>query len=265
MKILASKTATARRRHSFTLIELMIVIGIIAILAALAFPAIDKARAKSRQAKCLNNLHQLSIGVISYRIDHDEKMPLWLSALAPPLNSYIDSTKGVFICASDRSSPKGSDGSKPNGIATDIIGDQYSETDDITGNPSLTRNSAVEDCSYLYEFCDAPCSWGWADYLWSPSPPVTMAEVDKNGDGVASWGEVKQYQLQHGDQYHPGEYMATAFPIIRCFHHYNERIFTVVTNIDTGTTVTEGMTLNVSYAGNIFMAPIKWEYGLPRD
>lgn len=259
MQGLLSKARSSRGRYSFTLIELMVVIGIIAILAALVFPTLDKARAKARQTKCLNNLHQFSIGIITYRLDHNDNMPPWLSSLAPPMSSYIDSAVGAFVCPSDRSNPKGSDGSKPNDVASNVIGSQYTETDDIAGNPSPTRNTAVTACSYLYEFCDAACSWGWSSLR---SPPLTMGEIDKNSDGVASWGEVKQYQLQFGDQYHPGEYKATAFPVVRCFHHYNERNFTVVTNIDTSATAQEGMTLNVSYAGNIFMAPITWEYGL---
>ena len=62
-------------RRGFTLIELLVVIAIIAILAAILFPVFAKAREKARQASCLSNCKQLSVGVLMYAQDYDEILP----------------------------------------------------------------------------------------------------------------------------------------------------------------------------------------------
>ncbi len=61
-----------RTRSGFTLIELLVVIAIIAILAAILFPVFARARAKARQASCLSNVKQLTLGLLMYMQDYDE-------------------------------------------------------------------------------------------------------------------------------------------------------------------------------------------------
>ncbi len=56
----------AARPAAFTLIELLIVIAIIAILVSLLLPALSQAKSSARSARCLSNLRQIGIGLISY-------------------------------------------------------------------------------------------------------------------------------------------------------------------------------------------------------
>ena len=63
-------------KKTFTLIELLIVIAIIAILAAMLLPALNKARSKAQESKCISNQKQIVTAVIFYANDFKEQLPL---------------------------------------------------------------------------------------------------------------------------------------------------------------------------------------------
>ncbi|OVE81441.1 hypothetical protein BVY04_03385 [bacterium M21] len=62
------------RKH-FTLIELLVVVAIIAILAAMLFPALSNARYAAKLTLCLNNLRQIGVGLMQYGGDNNAYYP----------------------------------------------------------------------------------------------------------------------------------------------------------------------------------------------
>jgi prepilin-type N-terminal cleavage/methylation domain-containing protein len=245
-------TTIRHKSSGFTLVELLVVIAIIGLLAALLLPALQSSREKARQAYCKNNLHQISIGLIMYKDDHKD-MPKWLSNLYP---TYI-SNPDVFLCKSDSTKfagtlapGQGPYASKPEGVP----GQAYPETNDNDENKGKDdRNDDIHACSYLYEFNAAKCSW-YSSGDFASSPP------DLDGNKELSWREVKEYQLAHGDKSNGNQpYSETRFPVVRCFHHWQERTIETQDPATGNISGREGLTLNVSYAGNVYDGPLTWE------
>src|SRR5690242_12573463 len=68
-----------RTRDGFTLVELLVVIGIIALLVAILLPALNRAREAASSAKCMSNLHQIGLGIQSYAALHSGYLvPGWI-------------------------------------------------------------------------------------------------------------------------------------------------------------------------------------------
>jgi prepilin-type N-terminal cleavage/methylation domain-containing protein/prepilin-type processing-associated H-X9-DG protein len=63
------------RRRGFTLVELLVVIGIIAVLMGILLPALNRARESGRRVQCLSNMRQLGMAFMMYVQENKGKFP----------------------------------------------------------------------------------------------------------------------------------------------------------------------------------------------
>jgi len=82
-----------KRAAGFTLIEILVVISIIALLAAILFPAVARARDNARHASCQSNLNPLGLVFQQCMQDYDGRYPFNIS-YSPYRANY-----GIKVCA----------------------------------------------------------------------------------------------------------------------------------------------------------------------
>jgi prepilin-type N-terminal cleavage/methylation domain-containing protein/prepilin-type processing-associated H-X9-DG protein len=99
----------------FSLIELLVVIGIISILAALLMPAVSKAKGKALDIKCISDLRQIGIALCIYADENQGRLPFAerrpttpvdpahvLPRIVDVLSNYVAGAVVIFRCPKDR-------------------------------------------------------------------------------------------------------------------------------------------------------------------
>lgn len=78
-----------RPRCGFTLVELLVVIGIIAVLISILLPALAKVRESANRTACLSNLRQVHASFNYYAMDNADQVPLGYRTASKQFNSMV--------------------------------------------------------------------------------------------------------------------------------------------------------------------------------
>jgi prepilin-type N-terminal cleavage/methylation domain-containing protein len=108
----ANENKFSMKKHGFTLLELLVAMAIIAIMAALAMPALARAKMLGKQVVCSNNLKQVTTAGLMYLDETHGVFPYnipgssYYDAAAPPIWFYVvtnyGATEPVMVCPSTR-------------------------------------------------------------------------------------------------------------------------------------------------------------------
>jgi len=152
---------TRQRNAGFSMVEIVVVMGIIGVLFSMIFPSLANARQKARTIQCTSQLRQLGQALVMYDTDHNrdyENYPDRLTHLHAL--GYVQNER-VFLCPCDLSrgtSQNLKPGNPSDGYSRWAERRLKADSEDTTGIP---RNNS----SYLYEFNTRVCQ----TYTYDPA------------------------------------------------------------------------------------------------
>jgi prepilin-type processing-associated H-X9-DG protein/prepilin-type N-terminal cleavage/methylation domain-containing protein len=166
---MSSRWHRLKKDAGFTLVELLVVIGIIAVLIGVLLPALSKARQQSQATACLSNMRQLGQALVMFSQEHNGFLPKgWYNnrpVTTPPADTnsiaaeagasdswrypypflgwdyvllgYIKNGKQVFQCPSDPEGPL-------RGVTFDSIQGDAADTDNIPASYRLNMSNNAD-------------------------------------------------------------------------------------------------------------------------
>jgi prepilin-type N-terminal cleavage/methylation domain-containing protein/prepilin-type processing-associated H-X9-DG protein len=215
----------SRVSRAFTLVELLVVIGVIALLVGILLPAIGKARASGDRAKCLSNLRQLGIAQAAYAAAN--RNLLFYAGDGTEQGSWIGRLqqyaggKLVRRCPSDASpfydTPlPGSTSANPKFRTTSYVINNYVSPTHAPFNPlgplPPKRITQIRRSSSIIQFAELAETGSYAgsdhlhvqDFYLAAAPQLTIAKINdqlplgRHGEKPRSWKATLNFAFLDG-------------------------------------------------------------------
>lgn len=194
------------RRAAFTLVELLVVIGIICVLIAITIPVLSKARDSARAAACASNMKQIYVATSAYAMDNSDMLyyacayqqttmnyPYAYLMVSPGVISYTQgvlwsyigptpsSRQSIFTCPSDRSEPPNN---MPNVVRNfsyslngtlnwDIVTNAYTSSPSIN-TPAVHTTAIISPSHKILIWEEVGPNDGWCGCMGDPQDYPTQ-------------------------------------------------------------------------------------------
>ena len=204
------KNRCRKSAGAFTLVELLVVIGIIAVLIAILLPALGRARAQANTLACLSNQRQIGLAINMFANDHDGYVPKGFFnsgpvAYAPEVGTpwgytdplwnwdyviqpYFNNNKNVLRCPADDTGNfrwKNNDNNPALDPKERLI-------DNVPGSYRLNKSNQANVGTHAPWECAYKLS-----QIKKSSDQIVICEgtyVDSSGPGWDAWGDVATWE-----------------------------------------------------------------------